>query len=179
MRTKRDVSAAKRTAVLAADSCHYCGDVLLPREVEHHVPLTRGGTNDLDNLVAACVSCNSDKRARLVHEWRAYRQTNGLPWPPLASHPVEPIHYKDRCADCLTKADLDNLPAHRFVVVPYDLQHNGRGSYTAYYHCPAGHAWKCWFVIDRGYYSDCPCAHCHTSRDDNGGDHRLAVTSYV
>ncbi len=178
-RLKRDFSAATRSLVLAADSCFYCGDVLLPREVEHRVPLSRGGTNGLGNLVAACVACNSDKGARLLHEWRAYRQTNGLPWPPLASHPTDPAHYRDRCADCFTAANLDDLPAHRFVVTPYDLQHDGRGSYTAYYHCPAGHAWKCWYAIDRGYYSDCPCRHCWTSREDVGDEHWPATPSYA
>lgn len=48
--------------------CVYCGssDNL---EADHIVPLSKGGRSTLDNLSAACKSCNSSKGARLVEEW--------------------------------------------------------------------------------------------------------------
>lgn len=45
--------------------CGYCG-VMPAMGVDHVIPMSRGGPNALDNLVAACWPCNSRKRARLV-----------------------------------------------------------------------------------------------------------------
>lgn len=37
--------------------------------VDHRIPLSRGGTNDISNLVIACPQCNMSKGAKLPHEW--------------------------------------------------------------------------------------------------------------
>lgn len=37
--------------------CVYCGDVA--SAVDHVIPINKGGTDHLDNLVAACMTCNS------------------------------------------------------------------------------------------------------------------------
>lgn len=50
--------------------CHYCGDHA--NEVDHIVPVARGGATRLRNLVPACKSCNSSKRDRLLKEWRRH-----------------------------------------------------------------------------------------------------------
>lgn len=47
--------------------CEYCGG---PCETtDHVVPLSRGGANTLDNLVPACLWCNSSKGSKLLSEW--------------------------------------------------------------------------------------------------------------
>jgi 5-methylcytosine-specific restriction endonuclease McrA len=52
---------------LHGDLCKYCGG---PAEVvDHVVPVTRGGQSVIENLVPACVRCNSSKSAYLVDEW--------------------------------------------------------------------------------------------------------------
>jgi 5-methylcytosine-specific restriction endonuclease McrA len=53
--------------------CRYCGahDLL---SVDHVVPVSRGGLNDLSNLAAACRPCNSSKRDRLLSEWSGRAQ---------------------------------------------------------------------------------------------------------
>lgn len=38
--------------------------------IDHVIPLSRGGTNFISNLLPACVSCNSKKRDRLFSEWK-------------------------------------------------------------------------------------------------------------
>lgn len=179
-RPKRDVPSAVRSDVLAAERCYFCHDLLLPREVDHLVPLSRGGTNDRDNLVAACVACNTQKRAMLLSEWRAYRTTHGMPWPPLASHPTDPVHYGDRCRDC-TDRRRGELPDHWFIVTPNALHPvvgSGRVGYRGYYHCPLGHGWRCHFAIDLGYFSDCPCLYCWNRREDAGEKHWPAPPRY-
>jgi hypothetical protein len=52
-----------------AHTCRYCGATDVPLDVDHVIPLTRGGSNRDDNLVAACYSCNRSKSNKLVEEW--------------------------------------------------------------------------------------------------------------
>lgn len=53
--------------------CWYCGVELLadePWHVEHQHPRCRGGADDTDNLVPACVDCNRRKATATVEEFR-------------------------------------------------------------------------------------------------------------
>lgn len=55
--------------------CFYCGVTVGGRlHVDHFVPFSRGGSDALDNLVPSCRSCNSEKRDRLLEEWRVFRR---------------------------------------------------------------------------------------------------------
>jgi len=61
-----------RAAVLRRDgfTCVYCsydGNNLC---ADHVVPLSRGGSNEMSNLVACCLPCNSSKSDRLLSEWK-------------------------------------------------------------------------------------------------------------
>lgn len=76
------VAARDREDVLTEGVCAYCGHVSACLEVEHTFPRSRGGSDELFNLVAACYLCNSEKLARTPAEWRADREAAGLPWPP-------------------------------------------------------------------------------------------------
>lgn len=72
--------ASKRTAISKktrfdvfkrdAFKCQYCGasppEVLL--EVDHVIPVSIGGQNDLDNLITSCQSCNSGKSNRSLED---------------------------------------------------------------------------------------------------------------
>ena len=52
-----------------AHVCRYCGsDQHL--QVDHVVPLCRGGSNRFDNLITACELCNLSKGAKTPDEWR-------------------------------------------------------------------------------------------------------------
>ena len=48
--------------------CVYCG-AKADLTLDHVVPLSRGGTHTLENLVGACFSCNSSKGNKLIEEW--------------------------------------------------------------------------------------------------------------
>lgn len=54
--------------------CKYCGSAE-KLTADHVVPLTRGGTNDLANLVACCRDCNLKKGNKLISEWSRGKQT--------------------------------------------------------------------------------------------------------
>jgi 5-methylcytosine-specific restriction endonuclease McrA len=66
--------------------CQYCGRTaaeLRPRESltrDHLIPLSRGGTNEWTNVVAACSPCNTRKGNRMPEEIGMHPMT----------HPVEP-----------------------------------------------------------------------------------------
>lgn len=49
--------------------CYYCSAKLTEYHIEHIVPLSRGGSNSIDNIVLACPTCNISKNDRMPHEW--------------------------------------------------------------------------------------------------------------
>jgi len=62
--------------ILQGDACFYCHALLNGMgEVEHKIPLSRGGTNWPANLCLACRSCNASKWARTPQEFKVYRES--------------------------------------------------------------------------------------------------------
>lgn len=61
-------------------ACAYCKQSIagLP-DPEHVSPLSRGGRNDMSNIVAACRMCNADKNDLTLIEWAMHRAQRGLP----------------------------------------------------------------------------------------------------
>jgi 5-methylcytosine-specific restriction endonuclease McrA len=51
--------------------CGYCHGPAVPAEIDHIIPLSRGGTNDPRNLTVACRACNTAKNNRTPAEWEA------------------------------------------------------------------------------------------------------------
>jgi 5-methylcytosine-specific restriction endonuclease McrA len=57
-------------ALLTSDGiCAYCLRPSNRLEVDHVIPLSRGGSCDVNNLVAACARCNRRKSAKTALEW--------------------------------------------------------------------------------------------------------------
>jgi len=48
--------------------CAYCPSGI-PTEIDHIIPVSRGGTNDENNLVACCYKCNRWKNIMLLEEF--------------------------------------------------------------------------------------------------------------
>lgn len=63
---------AKEYRKLERDSCFYCGSYENPT-IDHVVPIVRGGKHSIGNIVVACKSCNSQKNAKTITEWRKLR----------------------------------------------------------------------------------------------------------
>lgn len=54
---------------LYSSPCIYCGsnkDI----QADHVIPIARGGTHGIGNLVPACKTCNTSKRERTITEWK-------------------------------------------------------------------------------------------------------------
>jgi 5-methylcytosine-specific restriction endonuclease McrA len=49
--------------------CAYCGKTTVPLEVEHIVPISRGGTNRVSNLTISCRKCNLKKGDQTAEEF--------------------------------------------------------------------------------------------------------------
>lgn len=70
MASRKTLSKKTRFEVFKRDSfkCQYCGrsapDVIL--EVDHIVPVSEGGENDLINLITSCRDCNRGKGKKLL-----------------------------------------------------------------------------------------------------------------
>ena len=53
--------------------CHYCQTIIISPaytnqsyDIDHMIPIDKGGTNDPTNLVLSCPSCNNKKRANFI-----------------------------------------------------------------------------------------------------------------
>ena len=52
--------------------CHYCGDFLylnLPYHIDHKIPTSRGGSNDITNIAITCPDCNLSKHNKTEEEF--------------------------------------------------------------------------------------------------------------
>ncbi len=50
--------------------CAYCSISIVDKPVaEHMIPLSRGGSNTIDNIVPSCWSCNAHKRTKTSDEY--------------------------------------------------------------------------------------------------------------
>lgn len=59
--------------------CFYC-QAQKPLTVDHDVPLARGGTDDIENILPACRRCNSSKNTKTAQEFMAtnHQRTGGV-----------------------------------------------------------------------------------------------------
>jgi 5-methylcytosine-specific restriction endonuclease McrA len=63
--TRREIPLSKRN-VLRRDNyqCQYCGKKNAPMTTDHIIPKGKGGNDTWENLVCACVECNTKKGIR-------------------------------------------------------------------------------------------------------------------
>ena len=67
----------KKEMEIKGTYCAYCGEKE-NLSVEHIIPKAKGGSDNSDNLVYACKSCNSSKGDKLIFHWLSY--TNRIPY---------------------------------------------------------------------------------------------------
>lgn len=68
--------ASLRSTVFLRDNytCSYCESTGGRLECDHKIPVSRGGSDSLDNLTTACRDCNRAKRAKTDEEFLALRK---------------------------------------------------------------------------------------------------------
>lgn len=50
-------------------TCVYCGAKNVQLECDHILPISKGGSDDINNLATACKSCNCSKNNKLLEDW--------------------------------------------------------------------------------------------------------------
>lgn len=65
--TERDL---RRTLIRFDGRCAYCGKRLNEIHWDHVVPVAKGGSHGVGNLVPACPPCNQSKSSKLLAAWR-------------------------------------------------------------------------------------------------------------
>jgi 5-methylcytosine-specific restriction endonuclease McrA len=75
--TVRDIA---RLANRQRGLCAYCGDLMDAPEIEHVLPIVRGGQHSIGNIVLACRPCNRGKSHRTVMEWRTGKTVRRSLW---------------------------------------------------------------------------------------------------
>ena len=60
--------------------CAYCGQAKRNDAIEpdHVIPLSKGGSNSIHNIVPSCQPCNGDKRDLSLDDWYVDRERRGL-----------------------------------------------------------------------------------------------------
>jgi 5-methylcytosine-specific restriction endonuclease McrA len=61
--------SAKEIYKLRAANCFYC-EKPGPSELDHVIPISRGGSHGIGNLLPACRFCNASKSDQTIMEWR-------------------------------------------------------------------------------------------------------------
>ena len=71
----KSFSAAEWLRLLAhhGKACAYCGSKVLI-EIDHRIPLIRGGSNTIENILPACRNCNRRKNQKTEEEFRELLQ---------------------------------------------------------------------------------------------------------
>jgi len=65
--TQRDVNLQYKNQ---NGRCWWCSQSLIGKyEIDHRIPLSKGGAHDRTNIVISCVSCNRKKGTKLPHEF--------------------------------------------------------------------------------------------------------------
>lgn len=76
------VSTETRRRILERDGeyCGLCADIFGPFEIDHRLPICRGGTHDDTNLWVLCDCCNRDKGSMTVEEFADLLARFGVSW---------------------------------------------------------------------------------------------------
>ena len=83
MKPRQRRNQRKRLRILQGNCCFYCGRPFGKKRsatIDHFIPQSRGGTNDLHNLRLACMECNHRKANDMVADRPAPRRAVTYPF---------------------------------------------------------------------------------------------------
>lgn len=58
-------------------TCQYCGKIGGILEIDHIIPFSKGGPDDMSNLITSCRRCNRQKKDKTVEEFIKWRIEHG------------------------------------------------------------------------------------------------------
>ena len=122
----RNISKGTRFEVFQRDKhiCQYCGrkppDVEL--EIDHLIPVSKGGTDDFENLVTSCLDCNRGKSDKLIEfptereGWREVLRNKRLKiLEDKRKKLPEVIQHWAECRNTYQPSDYDLDAIHNFI----------------------------------------------------------------
>lgn len=127
MRSRYDDETLSAIFDKTSGQCEYCTKLLAwsnyglrgrrgAWEVDHSVPVSHGGTDHLNNLFAACIPCNREKRARTGRSFRAVArpptEPSAWPWVGLGLGPYA-LYAATKSKRSVTPASLQDLSLGR------------------------------------------------------------------
>ena len=65
---RKSLGVKIRRQVLASGACLVCG-CSTELQVDHNIPIARGGSSDIENLIALCRRCNISKGVKTLREF--------------------------------------------------------------------------------------------------------------
>lgn len=80
LRGRKWMRIRSRVMLKAKWCCASCGSIAVKGEVDHIIPLAKGGTDDDDNLQLLCLACH-EKKTRADNGYRDRPQTGIDGWP--------------------------------------------------------------------------------------------------
>lgn len=72
------VRDSRRALARYRHCCAYCNSSLIQVHWDHVLPVSRGGTHSVGNLLPTCPDCNLQKTSKTLTEWFQYRRLLGL-----------------------------------------------------------------------------------------------------
>lgn len=178
------VVPVSRDEIIARDGnhCYLCGRHLRRSEInlDHVVPLSRGGTHTPDNLRVCCVQCNVRKGSRLLEEidstFRPFKKTctHCFETKPIEQFSTRgPVKYQGACKVCVASLQRQRRADRRNITVIDSLNEvykcndcgeewtpepeDGLDNIRWYWRCPNGcnHDGNPWRPGER------TCSHCN------------------
>lgn len=88
-----DLYNQNKIKLKAGDYCFYCGAEISKENLtaDHVFPRIKGGTNDMDNIIFVCKSCNSSKGKKDLLEWFLLNREQ-FPSPFILGHYLRQIY---------------------------------------------------------------------------------------
>jgi hypothetical protein len=124
-RARRDYKQAMKGLLwsMTEGRCWYCGATMTREEVqiEHLVPVARGGSSSLANLVPACRDCSHSKGAASLADFRINFARRTVSGPPFSTIPPLSAAQQERLREHFD-LDLDAFLADR---VPFWFEREG------------------------------------------------------
>lgn len=102
---RKEISKNNRAAVLSGKpKCFYCGK--RASSIDHVVPVSKGGANDITNFVPCCEECNRRKSNFDLYEFRIRQEMRKKAIKPLNA---DQFKYLKKCG-----FDLSNVSNFKF-----------------------------------------------------------------
>lgn len=108
--------------------CFYCGEVGAEMHLDHMKPKSRGGSNEDENLVAACAACNIQKRDKTVEEYRlylSYKRKAEITVVFAGERPLGPVFTRPEWQSMIEAWLIDNVWAPQFGPRPDSPEYAG------------------------------------------------------